>query len=238
MKKHFIFPALCALMLSACGGNSNNTQQPASDKPAEVAVPENKPADKAPEPVKVVDVAQNVLKLLDKKLVQFGGEFGITDAEFSEAVNRKREFDEYITPLKIVVTHQSDCYSSVSVMCFEMTSSTYFALVVADEGCDAGASRYAKCFVYNQESNTLAETENPIKVPSFDEYVSKGTVVEGELKDVKVSYHPTADLGGLDIRSNEGDEIEIRPAGSYSNETWDEIVPVIYDFDGKTLVKK
>ena len=248
MKKNFLIPAICAMMLCACGGNQQNNNakttdpqtvntQTANKQTTEVS--EGCPDDVIPEPEVVVDVAQNVLKLLDKKLVQFGGEYGITDAEFNAAINEKRDFSENDSPMCISVSHQSECYSSVNVNCFGMVYPKNFVFVNADEGCDAGASRYAKCFIYDEEANTLTETENPIKFPDFSEF-TKGADLVGlasSINELKRNHKSNKELGGLDFRFNDSRDLEIRPGGTYSNEVWDALKPVVYKFNGTTLQK-
>ncbi|MBR2105534.1 MAG: hypothetical protein IJ933_09685 [Bacteroidales bacterium] len=72
--KHLIPLALCAL-LAACTSGGNNQQPTAqtADTAKQAAAPEKPQQTTTPEPKKdapQVDIAQNVLKLIDKKLLE------------------------------------------------------------------------------------------------------------------------------------------------------------------------
>ena len=118
--KHLIPLALCAL-LAACTSGGNNQQSPAqtADTAKQAAAPEKPQQTTTPEPKKdapQVDIAQNVLKLIDKKLLELDkNEFSITTAEYNQATTEKREFDEYTSPYFLSLMHQKECFFIANV---------------------------------------------------------------------------------------------------------------------------
>lgn len=242
--KHLIPLALCAL-LAACTSGGNNQQPTAqtADTAKQAAAPEKPQQTTTPEPKKdapQVDIAQNVLKLIDKKLLELDkNEFSITTADYNQAINEKRTFDEYTSPLFIYLMHQSDCFYIVNVKCYKMDEGDkYFVFFQTDAGCDGGATVLSRCFVY--DGAKLDPTENPIQLPAFDEYFQGvNTAQFQEIKHIKNDYpKPNKDLQGIDIRFDDNGNIELRPASTeMSEELWEAMKPVKYKFDGKTLVK-
>ncbi|MBO7566296.1 MAG: hypothetical protein J6T60_04280, partial [Bacteroidales bacterium] len=114
--KNLIPLALCAL-LAACTSGGTQNQQSAADTARQAVAAEQpaadttKPQQPAAEPkhdAPQVDIAQNVLILIDKKLLELDkNEFSITTADYNKAINEKRTFDEYTSPLFIYLMHQS-----------------------------------------------------------------------------------------------------------------------------------
>lgn len=252
--KQIIALALCAT-LAACtsGGSQQQTAQtqpatetakPAADTAKQATITEQpqqtEPEQKKDEPQ--VDVAQNVLKLIDKKLLELNkNEFSITTAEYNQATTQQRTFDEDTSPLEIGIMHQSDCYYRASVRCYKMDEGdSYFVFFMTDAGCDGGATNLTRC--YNYSNDQLTQIENPIKFPAFDEYFQgvNTTPFKEDLKWIKQDYpKPNKDLKSLDINYDNDGIIEIRPASTeISEELWAAIKPVKYKFDGKTLVKQ
>lgn len=243
--KHLIPLALCAL-LAACTSGGNNQQSPAqtADTAKQAAAPEKPQQTTTPEPKKdapQVDIAQNVLKLIDKKLLELDkNEFSITTADYNQAINEKRIFDEYTSPLFIYLMHQSDCFYIANVKCYKMDEGDkYFVFFQTDAGCDGGATVLTRCFTY--ADNQLTPADNPITIPAFDDYFQGVNTAQfkDELKWIKQDYpKPNKDLKGIDIRFDDNGNIELRPASSdMSEELWEAMKPVKYKFDGKTLVK-
>ena len=243
--KHLIPLALCAL-LAACTSGGNNQQPTAqtTDTAKQAAAPEKPQQTTTPEPKKdapQVDIAQNVLKLIDKKLLELDkNEFSITTADYNQAINEKRKFDEYTSPLFIYLMHQSDCFYIANVKCYKMDEGDkYFVFFQTDAGCDGGATVLTRCFTY--ADNQLTPADNPITIPAFDDYFKGINTAQfkDELKWIKQDYpKPNKDLKGIDIRFDDNGNIELRPASSdMSEELWEAMKPVKYKFDGKTLVK-
>ena len=252
MKAKHLIPLVLSVLLAACTSGGNNQQQTSqtSDTAKQAAAPEQtQTADTAkqaaaPEPQKEEpkeDVAQNVLKLIDKKLLQLDkNEFSITTADYNQAINEKRKFDEYTSPLFIYLMHQSDCFYIANVKCYKMDEGDkYFVFFQTDAGCDGGATVLSRCFVY--DGAKLEPIDNPITIPAFDDYFQGVNTAQfkDELKWIKQDYpKPNKDLKGIDIRFDDNGNIELRPASSdMSEELWEAMKPVKYKFDGKTLVK-
>ena len=253
MKAKHLIPLALSVLLAACTSGGNNQQQTsqtadtakqaAAPEQTQTTAPEQTQQDAAPEPKKEEpkeDVAQNVLKLIDKKLLQLDqNEFSLTTAEYNQATTEKREFDEYTSPYFLSLMHQKECFFIANVKCYKMDEGDkYFVFFFTEAGCDGGATVLSRCYTY--ADNNLTPVENPITIPAFDEYV-KGvnTAQYQELKWVKRDYpKPNKDLKGIDIRFDTDGNIELRPASTeISEELWDDIKPVKYKFDGKTLVK-
>ena len=252
MKAKHLIPLVLSVLLAACTSGGNNQQQTSqtSDTAKQAAAPEQtQTADTAkqaaaPEPQKEEpkeDVAQNVLKLIDKKLLQLDkNEFSITTADYNQAINEKRKFDEYTSPLFIYLMHQSDCFYIANVKCYKMDEGEkYFVFFQTDAGCDGGATVLSRCYTY--ADNQLTPADNPITIPAFDDYFQGVNTAQfkDELKWIKQDYpKPNKDLQGIDIRFDDNGNIELRPASSdMSEELWEAMKPVKYKFDGKTLVK-
>ena len=247
--KNLIPLALCAL-LAACTSSGTQNQQSTADTARQAVATEQpaadttKPQQPAAEPKQdapKVDIAQNVLKLIDKKLLELDkNEFSITTADYNKAINEKRTFDEYTSPLFIYLMHQSDCFYIANVKCYKMDEGDkYFVFFQTDAGCDGGATVLTRCFTY--ADNQLTPTDNPITIPAFDEYFKGVNTAQfkDELKWTKQDYpKPNKDLHGIDIRFDDNGNIELRPASTeMSEELWEAMKPVKYHFDGKTLVK-
>ncbi len=253
MKAKHLIPLALSALLAACTSGGNNQQQTsqtadsakqaAAPEQTQTTAPEQTQQDAAPEPKKEepkVDVAQNVLKLIDKKLLQLDqNEFSLTTAEYNQATTEKREFDEYTSPYFLSLMHQKECFFIANVKCYKMDEGDkYFVFFFTEAGCDGGATVLARCYTY--ADNNLTPVENPITIPAFDEYFQGvNTAQFQEIKHIKNDYpKPNKDLQGIDIRFDDNGNIELRPASSdMSEELWEALKPVKYKFDGKTLVK-
>ena len=186
------------------------------------------------------DVAQDVLKLIDRSLISER----INDSIYREATETKRVFDEYTSPYKIsAMNGEGGIYNIVYVDCYPMLNDegSYYVLFYTEAGVDGAVLDKMKTYTY--KDGALTEVECPIKAPNFDEFF-EGVEIPADLKKevnyMKKEYASKKNtLHGLDLRHGEQDDcvLELRPSYIEDDRLWEMATPVRYEFNGTTFVK-
>ena len=186
------------------------------------------------------DVAQNVLSLIDRKFVPER----ITDAELAAAIEEKRQFDEYTSPLHLNITKgDGGIYNIAYVDCYPMLNEdgSYYVLYHTEAGVDGAVLE--NLMAYKYQNGMLLDLPCPIKAPKFEEFFNGVEIPAGLTADYNQMKKDFArnknSLRGLDIRHGEQDDnvLEFRPSYIASDELWELAQPVRYEFNGTTFVK-
>lgn len=237
----FTVSLVCLALLVGCkgrGGDAPKTETPATEKTElategqEVQTPEEQEGEAITE-----DVAQNVLKLVDRKFLRDA----ITEEELSEAMNTPRTFDEYTSPLHIDITHSYDgCYDIAYIECYPRDDKSYYALVYTEAGVDGAVLQDINTFIY--KDGILVEEDNPFQIPTFEEFFGSVDVpadLQADLKRLKIEMKGQKDFRGLDMRRSSEDKnvLQFRPSYIFSDALWELAKPVEYKFNGQTFVK-
>lgn len=228
------FAAVIIFLLMGCNSGTKSTSSSQEDN-QDIAMSE---ADIPAEQVVTEDIAQNVLKLIERSLIPSQ----ITEQELNEAMNTARTFDEYTTPMRLDIVHSDDGeYNIAYINCYPMADNkSYYVLMRTEAGVDGAVLEDIKTYIYRD--GILIEEDVPFKIPTFNEFFSGieiPEILQPDLNMFKKMMAKQKNFSGFDLRVSEQDDavLQFRPSYIFSDELYELAKPVEYQFNGNTFVR-
>ncbi len=228
------FAAVIIFLLMGCNSGTKSTPS-SQEESKDIAMSDT---DMPAEQVVTEDIAQNVLKLIDRSLIPSQ----ITEQELDEAMNTVRTFDEYTTPMSLNITHANDgVYNIAYINCYPMMDNkSYYVLMHTEAGVDGTVLEDIKTYIYRD--GILMEEDVPFKIPTFNEFFSGVEIpaeLQSDLNTFKKVMAKQKNFSGFDLRFGEQDHavLQFRPSYIFSDEIYELAKPIEYQFNGNTFVR-